>query len=106
VTLLAGSDSPNMGLTIGGSLHEELGHLVEAGLTPTEALLAATSVPATVWCDLLGRERDFGTVEAGMRADLLLVRGDPTADIATTQQIEEVFLAGRRLKRHPPEVSE
>lgn len=102
VTLLAGSDSPNMGLTIGGSLHEELEHLVAAGLTPGEALLAATSVPATVWCDLTGRDRDFGTIEPGMRADLLLVRGDPTADITATQAIEEVFIAGQRLKRHAP----
>ena len=102
VTLLAGSDSPNMGLTLGGSLHEELEHLVAAGLSPTEALLAATSVPATTWSDLQGIPRDYGTIEPGMRADLLLVNGDPTADIEATQDIAEVFLAGRRLKRTPP----
>jgi len=99
VTLLAGSDAPNLGLALGGSLHEELHHLVTAGLTPTEALLAATSVPARVWSDLTGRDCDFGTVEVGKRADLLLVRGDPTADITATQQIEEVFLGGARMKR-------
>ena len=99
VTILAGSDSPNLGLALGGSLHEELQHLVTSGLTPVEALMAATSTPAQVWSDLTGRERDFGTVEPGKRADLLLVRGDPTADITTTRQIEEVFLGGVRLKR-------
>ena len=102
VTLLAGSDSPNLGLTAGGALHVELQHLVAAGLTPTEALLAATSVPAREWSRLTGRPCESGTVAEGMRADLLLVRGDPTADITATQDIAEVFLAGVRLRRIPP----
>ncbi len=76
--------------------------VLAAGLSPTEALLAATSVPATTWSELLGVPRDYGTIESGMRADLLLVNGDPTTDIEATQDIAEVFLAGRRLKRTPP----
>ena len=106
VILLAGSDSPNMGLTLGGSLHEELEHLVDAGLTPTEALLSATSVPAEIWCELLGIPRIYGTIEPGMRADLLLVRGDPTTNIEDSQQIEAVFLRGQLLRRHRPRLED
>ncbi len=106
VTLLAGSDSPNMGLTLGGSLHEELEHLVAAGLTPSEALFCATSLPAQIWSDLLGVPRTYGTIEPGMRADLLLVRGDPTTNIEDSQQIEAVFLRGQLLRRNRPRAEE
>ena len=98
VLILAGSDSPNLGLGIGGSLHRELQLLVRAGLTPTEALLAATSAPARV----LGREKEFGTVAVGLSADLILVAGDPTKDIRNTQRIEAVFYRGVLLHRLPP----
>jgi len=102
VTLLAGSDAPNLGLSSGGSLHEELEYLVAAGLTPTEALLSATSIPAREWSRLTGTPCDHGTVAEGKRADLLLVRGDPTQNIAATQDIAEVFVGGVRLRRVPP----
>jgi hypothetical protein len=63
--------------------------LVEAGLTPPEALAAATSVPARAF----GLE-DRGRIAKGRRADLLLVRGDPTADITATRDIVAVWKQG------------
>ena len=97
VLILAGSDSPNVGLGMGGSLHRELLLLVKAGLTPTEALISATSAPARV----LRREADFGTVQVGRSADVFLVKGDPTKDISDTQRIEAVIYRGALLERRP-----
>ncbi len=94
VTLLAGSDAPNPGTTHGASLHRELELLVEAGLRPTEALAAATSAPAAAF----GLE-DRGRIVAGRRADLLLVRGDPTTNILATRAIAMVWKGGRPVDR-------
>lgn len=94
VHLLAGSDSGNPGTTAGASLHQELELLVTAGLTPTEALAGATSLPAAHF--KLG---DRGRIAPGLRADLLLVRGDPTTDIRATRDIVAVFKRGVRLDR-------
>lgn len=77
----------------GESLHHELGLLVAAGLTPVEALAAATSLPARTFG--LG---DRGVVEEGGRADLLLVDGDPTGDITATRNIAGVWIAGERVR--------
>ena len=49
VPILAGTDTPNAGLAYGSSLHDELGLLVQAGLTPIQALRSATSIPATIF---------------------------------------------------------
>ncbi len=76
VPLLAGTDAPNPGTTHGASLHRELELLVAAGLTPIEALTAATSTPARVF-----GLRDRGRIAPGLRADLLLVDGEPVDDI-------------------------
>jgi hypothetical protein len=89
VPVLAGTDAPNPGTTHGASLHRELELLVKAGLTPAEALAAATSVPAKQF----GLE-DRGTIAPGKRADLLLVDGDPTADIKATRKIAGVWKLG------------
>lgn len=94
VPILAGTDAPNPGTAHGIAMHRELELLVEAGLTPVEALRAATSVPAA----LFGLP-DRGRIAPGMRADLLLVRGDPTADITATRAIEAVWKGGIRLDR-------
>ena len=78
-------------------LHRELRHLVRAGLTPSEAIRAATLDPARF---LAGEDRpDFGAVAPGMRADLLLVAGDPSADVGALERIREVFVAGVPLER-------
>jgi imidazolonepropionase-like amidohydrolase len=97
VDILAGSDVSEPipilgGLAHGASLHHELQHLVSAGLTPIEALRAATSTPARRF----GLE-DRGRIIAGARADLVLVDGDPTSDINTTLSILEVWRSGTKI---------
>ena len=88
VPILAGTDAPNVGAH-GAAMHHELELLVRAGLTPIEALRAATSTPAAVF-----HLDDRGVIRAGARADLLLVTGDPTAGIAATRHIAGVWKAG------------
>jgi imidazolonepropionase-like amidohydrolase len=95
-TLLAGSDAPNPGTTHGASLHGELALLVDAGLTPQQALTSATRAPARAF----GLE-DRGRIEAGARADLLLVQGDPTRQITATRDIVAVWVRGQRVPREP-----
>lgn len=90
VRLLAGTDTPNPGLVFGASLHRELRHLARAGLRPAEALAAATSVPAEVF-----GLADRGRLLPGRRADLVLVDGDPTTDLAATGSLRQVWVAGR-----------
>ncbi len=94
VPLLAGTDSINPGTAHGASMHRELALLVRAGLTPADALAAATSVPAGVF-----GLRDRGRIAPGLRADLLLVRGDPARDVTATRDIVGVWKLGRRLDR-------
>ena len=94
VPILAGTDAPNPGTTFGASLHRELELLVHAGLTPVEALRAATSVPANKF-NLEGR----GRIEPGMIADLVLVSGDPTRAIKATRDIVSVWKDGRPVDR-------
>ena len=89
IPLLAGSDAPNPGTAHGFSVHEELGFLVEAGMSTAEALAAATRVTAETF-GLEGR----GCIAPGCRADLLLVDGDPQADIRATRQIAAVWKNG------------
>jgi imidazolonepropionase-like amidohydrolase len=100
VVILAGSDTQS-GVLPGAGLHRELALLVEAGLTPAEALRAATLDPAR----FLERsdDPDVGQVREGRRADLLLVEGDPTRDIAAVSRIRAVIQGGVRLERFPRE---
>ncbi|WP_278261273.1 amidohydrolase family protein [Nocardia sp. AG03] len=94
VPLLAGTDATPFAPAHGSGLHRELVLLTEAGLSPTQALAAATSLPARHFG--LG---DRGRIAPGLRADLLLVHGDPTRDIAATQSLAEVWRRGVRQKR-------
>jgi imidazolonepropionase-like amidohydrolase len=94
VPILAGTDAPNPGTAHGSSLHRELELLVQAGLTPTEALAAATSVPAKAF-----RLPDRGAIAAGKKADLVLVDGDPTKDITATRAIAGIWKDGVRYDR-------
>jgi len=89
VPVLAGTDSGNPGTQYGVSMHRELKALVDAGLTPAQALAAATSVPARVF--RLGKR---GRIAQGYKADLLLVEGNPAADILATRRIVEVWKDG------------
>ena len=93
ITILAGSDSPNRGTTTGASIHQELALLVRAGLSPSEALAAATSKPAEVF-GLANR----GRIAPGYQADLLLVEGSPAETILDTRRIVGVWKAGRKLE--------
>jgi hypothetical protein len=91
--VLAGTDAPGPGVTHGASLHRELELLVLAGFTPVEALRAATSEPAAAF-----ELRDRGRVAPGARADLVLVEGDPSANIAATRAIVRVYQNGLRAR--------
>lgn len=91
--ILAGSDTPNPFVYPGSSLHEELAHLVEAGLEPHQALAAATHAAAV----FLGEEGAWGTVTVGGRADLLLLEANPLDDITNLSRIAGVLVAGRWL---------
>jgi imidazolonepropionase-like amidohydrolase len=95
VLLLAGTDVGIPALIPGISLHEELQLLVEAGLTPLQALRTATINPARV----LGRTGSLGSIEVGKLADLVLLEADPLADIRNTQQIRAVVADGRLYRR-------
>lgn len=95
-SLLVGTDSGVHGVFPGGALHREMRLLVDLGMEPADVLRAATSAPAA----FLDPEGRFGQIAAGWRADLLLVRGDPTADIDALSQIEAIWLNGVRLERH------
>jgi hypothetical protein len=92
--LLTGSDVPNPGTTQGATIHGELELMVRGGLTPVEALRAATSAPANAF-----RLEDRGVIAVGKRADLVLVDGDPTADIKATRRIAGVWKAGVPIDR-------
>jgi len=87
VTIVAGTDQA----VPGHSLHRELELYVEAGFTPLEAIQAATLVPARV----MKLDKELGTVEAGKRADFLLIDGDPLADIKALRRVRVVVTGGK-----------
>jgi imidazolonepropionase-like amidohydrolase len=95
VKILAGTDLGNPYIYPGFSLHDELLLLVQAGLTPLEALQTATVNPAKFF----GQEKEFGTVEKGRIADLVLLEANPLANISNTQRIHAVIVNGRYLSR-------
>jgi imidazolonepropionase-like amidohydrolase len=94
VTLLAGTDIAGTRVP-GFSLHQELEQFVAAGLSPASALKTATVNPASV----LGLSTDFGSIEPGKIADLVILEADPLADIKNTAKIAGVILRGKYLSR-------
>jgi cytosine/adenosine deaminase-related metal-dependent hydrolase len=92
--ILAGSDAGYPFLVAGRSLHEELGNLVAAGLSPFEALQSATVHAAA----FLG-DTTRGTIAVGRRADLVLLARNPLDTISNTRSIDGVMLRGRWLPR-------
>ncbi len=94
VPILAGTDAPNPGTAHGSSLHREIELLVRAGLSAEAALASATSVPARVY-----NLRDRGRIAPGLRADLVLVAGDPTRDVTATRDIVSIWKRGVRVER-------
>lgn len=95
VPILAGTDVATHGV----SIHRDLELLVQAGLEPIDALTGATSAAADAF-----RLTDRGRIAPGLRADLLLVQGDPTADIKATRRIQRIWKAGVEVDRQVPSV--
>lgn len=100
VPIMAGSDTAQAFHVWGRGLLDELAALVEAGLSPMDALRTATVVPRTYFASLpnggsaLGWKPDFGIVEAGARADLILLRDDPSVAISALRSLETVIAGG------------
>jgi imidazolonepropionase-like amidohydrolase len=96
VQLVVGTDALGAPLiTPGSSLHRELALLHDAGLRPYEVLRAATAAPAA----FLGKADEFGTIQVGQRADLLLLEQDPLASLATLREPLAVMVRGHWLAR-------
>ncbi|MGZ4866267.1 MAG: amidohydrolase family protein [Candidatus Angelobacter sp.] len=87
VPIVAGTDQAVPGF----SLDREIELYVQAGFTPMEAIQAATLVPARA----MGMEKDSGTIEAGKRADVILVDGNPLENISDIRKVSTVFAGGR-----------
>ena len=96
VPLVLGTDAGTgwMGIVPGLSVHQELGVLVQNGFTPYEAVKTATVNASMVVNNMIGKG-DFGTIEVGKRADLLLVHGNPLEDIEVLARPIGVMAAGR-----------
>jgi len=111
ICIIAGTDTPFPYLVPGFSLHDELGLMVDGGMTPVEALRSATSVAARV----LGIGDTVGSLGPGKSADLVVVEGDPTQDIDAVARVSTVVRNGtilrmpalrrlaRRLQQSPPD---
>ncbi len=97
VPLLLGTDASFIGLFPGKSAHVELREMVEAGLTPYEALKTGTRNAGGFIGDYVSSAEPFGLVAPGQRADLILVQGNPMEDISTVSNIEGVMVRGRWL---------
>ena len=91
--ILLGTDAAQAYHLPGFSIHEELAYLVDAGLSPYEALETGTRNPA----DAMVKLDEFGTIEEGKRADLILLEHNPLDDIVNVQSRAGVMLRGRWL---------
>lgn len=98
VTILAGSDTQS-GVFPGAGLHRELHLLQESGMTPAQVIRAATLDAARYLAD--GQEPDYGIVQEGKQADLLLVEGNPLQDLGALAKIRQVIKGGVPLERKP-----
>ena len=98
VRIIAGTDGPNMGRLLPGfGLHRELELLVASGLSPLQALRAATSTAA----EALGQEDQLGTLEPGKLADVVILDADPLTTIQNVGRITLVVEGGKTIE---PEV--
>ena len=93
VNIAVGTDSGTPGVVIGKGLHKELELMVEAGITPMEAIMAGTRNAA----DNLGKASELGTIESGKLADIIAVSGNPLKDIRDTREIKLVIKDGKIL---------
>ena len=97
IKVALGNDAGTPNVPFGWGMHHEMELYVEAGLTPMEAIVAATATGA-------GRmppvgEADFGTLEAGKVADLIVLNADPLSDISNTLNIDQVMRLGEWIER-------
>ncbi|MDR7301596.1 amidohydrolase family protein [Haloactinomyces albus] len=102
VPVLVGTDASPLthgGIVHGASVHHEMQMLVDAGLSPTNALQAATRIPAEQF-----QLTDRGRIELGKRAEIVVVEGDPTTHIVDTLNLRGVWRAGMRLQDEPHQV--
>jgi hypothetical protein len=90
VKLLAGTDNIDTYIYTGSGVHDELEMMVDAGLSPLEALRTATIAPAI----FAGLQQSYGSVAVGKQADLLLLDGNPLVDIANTREIDGLLYNG------------
>src|SRR2546426_10155625 len=95
VLLAAGTDAPYPGVFQGEAIHHELELLVEAGMAPLQALRTATYNPAQI----MHAEQEWGSLQSGRVANLVIVAGNPAARISDTRKIETVILNGKILDR-------
>ena len=95
VLLAAGTDAPYPGVFQGESLHHELELMVGAGLTPLQAIQSATYNAARI----MKADKEWGSLQAGLRATLILVGGQPDKNISDTRKIEMVIQDGKILDR-------
>ena len=95
VPVIVGTDAGDSFVFPGASVHDELSELVKGGLSPAEALRAATLTPAQYF----DRTAEFGTVAAGRFADLVVLDANPLADVANTGRIRAVIRGGRAFER-------
>ncbi len=95
VLLAAGTDAPYPGVFQGEAIHHELELLVEAGMTPLQAIRTATFNAAQI----MHAEQEWGSLQTGRLANLVIVAGNPAARISDTRKIETVILNGRILDR-------
>jgi imidazolonepropionase-like amidohydrolase len=93
IPMVAGTDQAVPGF----SVDREIELYVKAGFTPTEAIQAATLVPARA----MGMEQESGTVEPGKRADVILVNGNPLENISDIRKVDTVFSGGKMYKPAP-----
>ncbi|HVE70411.1 MAG TPA: GNAT family N-acetyltransferase [Thermoanaerobaculia bacterium] len=94
VRMVVGTDTPTPWIVPGTSVHDEMALLVSAGIPPAAVLEMATRNAARA----LKRERDFGSIAAGMRADLVVLSKNPLEKIEYTRSIEMVWQAGKRVR--------
>jgi len=91
VPVMTGSDSSAVGVVWGFSIHDELELFVKAGLTPYQALSASTRIPSEV----MGKPQEWGTIEEGKRADMMLLNANPLEKISNTREIAGVMARGK-----------
>jgi imidazolonepropionase-like amidohydrolase len=93
-----GTDTGVPGVLLGLASQIELSLYVEAGLSPLQALAAASTTAAR----MIGRESELGAIGPGRWADLVVLDGDPSADIANVRRVRLVIKGGKTYDARPP----